>query len=184
MIEEIRSENKTMFSFVDDLLEVGRIEESEKIKKEDVDLVRIFQEVLDGFKYLIENQRQKITFKYFKDKIIIHGNEKLLEKIVSNLLSNAVNYGKRGSLISIKIEKLGTGKILFSIADDGIGIPQEEQKNIFKKFFRASNTKNIYQKGTGLGLYIVKELTKKLGGKVWFESKENKGTTFYVSFPF
>lgn len=183
MIGRIRAENKTMFSFIDDLLEVGRIEETEKIRKEDIDLVRIFQETIDELKYLIKNQRQKVAFRYFKDKIIVHGNEKLLKKIVSNLLSNAVNYGKNGSLISIKIEEAGAGKILFSVADNGIGIPEKEQKNIFKKFFRASNAKSPYQKGTGLGLYIVKELTKKLGGKVWFKSKEGAGATFYVELP-
>jgi len=181
IVEEIRSQNKTMFSLVDDLLEADRVEEIEK--KEKVNLVKITKETLGGLEYLIKNKKQEVVSQYFKDEIVIFSEEKSLRKIISNLLTNAVNYGKKEGKIFISVKRLGANKILFSVSDDGIGIPLKEQKNIFKKFFRASNAKDLYQKGTGLGLYIVKELTKKLGGRVWFESKESKGATFYVKLP-
>lgn len=183
MIGEIMASNKVMFSFIDDLLETGRIGEIKKIKKEKVDLVKIFKAAAGDLKGLFEKQKQKLNFRYPKDEIIIFTDEKSLQKIIFNLLTNSANYSKKGSLISIKIEKSAANKILFSISDRGIGIPKNEQNDIFKKFFRASNAKNIYQKGTGLGLYIVKELVKKLGGKIWFKSQENAGTTFYVLLP-
>lgn len=180
MIEEIMASNKMMFSFIDDLLEMSRIAEAGSIKKETLDLVAVFEEVLDGLKYLLERQKQEIDFQH-PGGIKVLGEKKSLNKIISNLLVNAVNYGKSGGTVLIKIEKPESGKVLFSVSDQGIGIPKDEQNNIFKKFFRASNAHNLYQKGTGLGLYIVKELVTKLGGKVWFKSEENKGATFYVS---
>ncbi|MDO8559360.1 MAG: HAMP domain-containing sensor histidine kinase [bacterium] len=183
MMETMKSQNKLMFSFVDDLLEAGRIEDAGKIKKEQVDLVKIFRSVLGELKYLIQNQKQKVSLRCFKDRIIIFSEEAALKKIILNFITNAINYGKKEGKILINIKKGGINKVLFYVADNGIGIPQKEQKNIFKKFFRASNAKRHYQKGTGFGLYIVKELTKKLGGKVWFESKEGVGATFYVSLP-
>lgn len=183
MIETIRKENNTMLSFIDDLLEEGKVEELGRIKKSEVDLIGIFKESFNELSYLMRGQRQKVNFQYFKDKIIIFSDEKALREIIINLLTNAINYGKKGGIISVKIEKAKVNKILFSVSDKGIGIPQEEQKNIFKKFFRASNAKNIYHRGTGLGLYIIQKLTKKLGGKIDFDSKENKGSTFYVELP-
>ena len=184
MIEQIRANNKIIFSFVDDLLEAGRIEEMPKLEKtEKVDLVKIFKEAIKDLAPLIKNKKQKISISSLKDEIIILSDEKSLKNIISNLISNAINYGKNKGKILIKIKTGGINKILFSVADNGIGIPKKERKNIFKKFFRAPNARNFYEAGTGFGLYVVKELTKKLGGKVWFESEENKGTTFYVSFP-
>ncbi len=73
--------------------------------------------------------------------------------------------------------------IQFKVIDDGIGIPKDKQKRIFEKFFRADNAQKIETEGSGLGLYISKMIIEFSGGKIWFESEENKGTKFYVSIP-
>ena len=72
---------------------------------------------------------------------------------------------------------------LFSVSDTGFGIPKKDQPLIFNKLFRADNAKQQGVEGTGLGLYITKTIVEKSGGKIWFESEENKGTTFLITFP-
>ncbi|GEM_PF-5181421 len=73
--------------------------------------------------------------------------------------------------------------ILISVKDSGVGIPKDVQPQIFKKFFRAKNAAKLESEGTGLGLYVNKMLAEAIGGKIWFESEEGKGTTFYVTLP-
>ena len=88
--------------------------------------------------------------------------------------------GKIELAISLDREK---GGIQIKISDTGYGIPKNQQARIFTKFFRADNVRNKDTDGTGLGLYIVKLIVENSGGKIWFESEENKGTAFYVTVP-
>ena len=73
--------------------------------------------------------------------------------------------------------------MIFSIKDNGVGIPKEEQSRIFEKLFRASNALNLDEEGNGLGMYIVRQIAATLGGKVWFESEVSKGSTFFFELP-
>ena len=97
-----------------------------------------------------------------------------------NLLDNAIKYSRPDGDISISVSR-SEGKVQFAIQDHGIGIPTSEQSHIFSRFFRASNAMKMDPNGSGLGLYIVKSIVEKHGGKVWFTSEENKGTTFYCA---
>jgi len=104
--------------------------------------------------------------------------------IVTNLVDNAIKYNRSGGSVTVKVEKLeGKSEAQVSIKDTGIGIPPEAVNNLFKKFFRADNAKQSGKKGTGFGLYIVKEIVEKFGGKIWVESKLGAGTTFYFTIP-
>ncbi|HEY1063816.1 MAG TPA: PAS domain-containing sensor histidine kinase [Candidatus Saccharimonadales bacterium] len=103
----------------------------------------------------------------------------LFKEVLSNLVSNAIKYTPEGGNVEIGI-KNRRYDVLFSITDTGMGIPRYSQEQIFTKFFRAHNVVKQETSGTGLGLYLVKGLVDALGGKIWFESTENKGTTFYV----
>lgn len=105
-------------------------------------------------------------------------------EILRNLTANAVRYAKdAGGQIDITFEKEKHGYLL-TVADSGIGIPEVDQAYVFERFYRANNATVIDSGGSGLGLYIVKLFTEAAGGKIWFESTEGRGTTFYVSFPF
>ncbi len=100
----------------------------------------------------------------------------------ANLLSNAIKYTPDGG--SVKLELTMTPKeISWTVQDTGYGIPASDQKNIFLKFFRAENITNKDVSGTGLGLYLIKNITERLGGELWFESTENIGSTFHFSLP-
>jgi len=184
MITELKAANKSMVSLIDDLLEVSRIEESKKkFKIESVDLTELVKGLVKELNYLIKSNNQKFNLGILGAKVLVLSNANILGKIIFNLLTNAARYGKKGGKISVKVVKQKDGKIILSISDDGIGIPKKEQRNIFSKFFRASNAVRVESSGTGLGLYIVKELLKIVKGKIWFESEENKGTTFFLLLP-
>ena len=113
----------------------------------------------------------------------VMGDKNRFLQILNNILSNAVKFTPEGGkvIISAESEDLGDKiKVFIKVKDSGIGIPKDKQKELFKPFSRATNK----EKGTGLGLYISKELAKKMGGDIWFESEENKGSTFFVELYF
>src|SRR3989344_3906400 len=95
-----------------------------------------------------------------------------IRAVFQNLLENAVKYSRAGGTIEIGTRQGSDGMILLTIKDDGIGIPKEQQKNIFNRFFRASNAVKAETDGSGLGLYIVKNIVERHGGENWFESAE------------
>ena len=101
--------------------------------------------------------------------------------VFQNILSNAVKYTPPEGKIAVEMRRQNS-HILVKITDNGWGIPAKQQKNIFTKLFRADNVRKKDMEGTGLGLYIARSIVKKSGGKIWFESKENKGTVFYIIF--
>ena len=102
--------------------------------------------------------------------------------IFQNLISNAVKYTPENGNVWISM-KLERDDVLISVRDNGFGIPKGQQSKIFEKLFRADNVQNKEVEGTGLGLYIVKAIIEQSGGKIWFDSEENKGTAFFVTVP-
>ena len=115
-------------------------------------------------------------------QLLIETDEQLLIEILDNLVSNAYKYTPKGGKVVIRARKMGKS-IRIDVADTGYGIPQEEQRKIPKKFFRASNIASPAASGTGIGLYMVYNIVRLIGGKISFVSKENIGTTFTLLFP-
>ncbi len=113
---------------------------------------------------------------------LIQADQKLLHVIFQNFISNAIKYTQAGGEITVSI-KIVENDVVFSVANNGEPIPEEDQSKIFQKMFRASNAQEQDSGGTGLGLYIVKEIVENAGGRVWFTSKKGEDTIFYVSFP-
>lgn len=113
---------------------------------------------------------------------IIQADSKQLTMIFQNLLSNAIKYTSDGGGISLKIG-LKKDDIIITVGDNGMGIPENARDKIFTRFFRADNAKEADSEGTGLGLYILKAIVDQMKGKIWFDSMEGKGTTFYVTLP-
>lgn len=106
-----------------------------------------------------------------------------IQMVIDNLLRNAIKYTPKNGKIVISVKK-GKKEVNFSIEDNGVGIPKDQQKRIFTKFFRATNIRKIDTTGSGLGLYITKNIVNAHHGKIWFISKEGKGTTFFFNLPF
>ncbi len=194
-LEEIYQSNKRMIELVNTLLNVSHIELGTFTGKPvQTDIRRLVDSVLLEQKPKIKEKRITFIQKLNKNVPLFSIDPKFLRMIFQNLLSNAVAYTPLGGEIKLSISLVSSSQqapnrkstknsILIKISDTGYGIPQTQQNKIFTKLFRADNVKEKDTEGTGLGLYIVKSIVESAGGKIWFESRENKGTTFFVELP-
>lgn len=194
-LDEIYTGNHKMVELVNALLNVSRLELGTfVIEPEPTNAVELTQSVIDEQKPQIDQKKITLSSTFEKDIPFIQADPKLLRMVVQNLLSNAVKYTPEKGKIEISLSlddssphKATDGQskknVFLKVSDTGYGIPKAQQDKIFTKLFRADNVREKDTEGTGLGLYIVKAIIEHSGGKVWFESEENKGTTFYVALP-
>jgi len=182
-LEEIYHGNQRMVALVNSLLNVSRIELGTlAINIKPTNLTKLANSVLTELRPKIKNKKLKVTKKYDSRLPKIKVDPKLMRIVFQNLLSNAVKYTPLGGKVRLNITKRQSA-ILITVADTGYGIPKNQQAKVFTKLFRGDNVRTKQTEGTGLGLYIVKAVVKEAGGKIWFKSQENKGTTFYVTLP-
>ncbi|MFC1511658.1 sensor histidine kinase [Candidatus Latescibacterota bacterium] len=134
--------------------------------------------------YMPDAMQRNIAVKLTTDQVIptVRGNKNHLERMVGNLISNAVRYTPNNGSVNVKVTAR-EGWVILTVADNGIGIPEDEIPNIFKNFFRAKNARKMDQGGTGLGLSITKAIVKKHNGTISFTSTEGEGTVFTVKLP-
>lgn len=181
-LKEIYSGNKRMIDLVDDLLNTSRIDMGTlKIKPKLVSLVEVMERTLKEF--LPETGQKKIAVekKFSRNLPRLLLDPELVGVVFQNIISNAVKYTSSGGKISVEIRRQNS-HLLVKVADNGWGIPAAQQKKIFTKLFRADNVRQRDTEGTGLGLYIARAIVKKSRGTIRFESREGKGTTFYITF--
>ena len=179
-VDRIKSAVDNLTGILNDFLSLSKLEENKvTVDKVQIDFEKLFLTVADEVKGILKED-QKIEHHFNADEVLIQTDERILKNILFNLLSNAIKYSPKDSTISCKA--IFEHKALkIEIIDEGIGIPENEQKHLFDRFFRASNVENI--QGTGLGLNIVKRYVNLLNGDITFESKEGKGTIFHVTVP-
>jgi len=173
--------NERMIVLINDLLNVARIEEGRFIyKPREISFKDLIEEAESELQRLI--QEKNITVKIDAEDIVTLVDKEKMTLAVKNLIENAINYSPSEGVIFISLKK-HSDKLLFSIKDQGIGIPQKQQPLLFTRFFRGSNAMKTDTEGTGLGLFIVKNVIESHDGKIWFESEEGKGSTFYFELP-
>ncbi len=182
--ENIKENIARMIELVDDLLIVSKIEQGKfPISSRMISPKKIIEKLISRFKVFADAADIKVFFSCSKDaEIEIFTDPSLLKLVIENLIDNALHYTNGGGKVEISLQ-VKNKKLLFKIKDSGIGIPASEKRYIFQKFFRAKNALRKVTRGNGLGLYLCKTIIEKLGGKIWFESEENKGTTFYFTLP-
>ena len=185
-LEKTYQSNERMIRLINDLLNVTRIEEGRflyNIKKQDI--IEIAEKIIGPLKEIAKRKKLKFEFKKSRKKLpLIEADSEKLSLVFQNLIENAIHYTPPGGKVRISIEYLKSKKeILVSVQDTGIGIPKDQQNRVFSRFFRAANAIRAETEGTGLGLFIAKNIIEAHGGKIWFESEENKGTTFYFTLP-
>jgi signal transduction histidine kinase len=112
----------------------------------------------------------------------VEADQALLYQAVYNLVENAIKYTPNGGDVTVLLHP-SPDDLTFAIQDSGIGIPKDDIKKLFGKFFRGTNREALKQRGTGLGLAIVKSIAERHGGKVWVESELGKGSTFFLQIP-
>ncbi len=185
-LNEIYVGNKRMVELVNSLLGVSRMELGTFIPNPVLtDVTGLIKDICNEQKINVQEKEITLDFVIENNIPIIETDTRYLNMVIQNLISNAIKYTpKKGSItISIALEK-DKKNILFKVIDTGIGIPAKEKDKIFARLFRAQNALESGEiQGTGLGLYIVKSIVENSGGKVWFESVENVGTTFFVRLP-
>lgn len=172
-----------MLALINDFLNVSKLEMGTfATEVTTVNLSDFVTDMLDEFNDRINNQNIAVARTDTPENLTIKTDPRLLNIIVSNIVSNAVKYTPHSGQLTISFTQAGD-KVLFEIADSGIGIPSSEIPQLFKKFFRASNATSHQAEGTGLGLYIVEQATRQLGGTIEVHSQENVGTKFTVTLP-
>jgi len=180
---EIHNSTIRLISLVNALLNTSRIELgtfSTSVRK--FDLTGLIEDILKIFSSQIKNKEIDVSKNFSKTPFYIESDSMQIRIIVQNLISNAVKYSNRNGSLKISLEEKGE-EVLFKIFNTGYGIPKAQQSRIFTKFFRAGNILDKEKDGTGLGLYIAKSLINNLKGKIWLESEEDKGATFFLALP-
>lgn len=175
--------SKQLTDLVEDMLDVSRIEQERmKFEMVEFEIVSFLKEQFENFKMQAEEKGLELIFEVDGESQNISLDKNKLRQIYINLLSNSVKYTKEGSVTS-KIIINKDKEIEIRVSDTGIGMTQEEVANLFSKFFRVKNKDTEEVSGTGLGLWITKQLVEKMGGKISVESIKGKGTDFVVVFP-
>lgn len=184
MLTKAYESNERMIGLINDLLRVARIEEGRFGYEFSLyHLEKLTQEVVQGFAPLINERKIKFTYHKPLGSIgLLKLDKDRIKTAISNLIDNAIRYTPEGGKVDIFLEKLER-EVRFAIKDSGVGIPKHQMSRLFTKFFRGDNVVRMQTEGTGLGLYIVKNIIEKHKGKIWVESEEKKGSTFYFTIP-
>lgn len=184
ILERAYEANERMIGLVNDLLSVSRIEEGRYIfKRIETSIEEILKKVLDESLQKIKDKKIQLRYATPAKKIpLILGDPDMLTLAIQNLVDNAISYTASKGQIVIAIQQTDQG-IQFTIKDTGIGIPLEQQSRVFTKFFRGKNAALIETNGSGLGLFITRNIIESHQGKLWFESKEKQGSAFSFILP-
>ena len=177
--------NERMIRLVNDLLNVARIEEGRFVyQPKVVEFDQLVKKTFNSLKELAKkkNLTYKLVVKESKKPKVVKVDIEKITLVIKNLIENAIHYTPCKGKITVTVERKNK-EVLFSVKDTGVGIPKEQQKRVFSRFFRGSNVIKMETEGTGLGLFISKNIVEAHGGKIWFKSKENKGTTFFFTLP-
>lgn len=199
-VTEIYEGNQRMVELVNSLLDVSRLElgklQNDAVPTSVTDIAHSLHLELTPS---VKAKDMTLTMDVDQKLPKVTADPKLLRMIIQNIMSNAVKYtpakgsvnvtlrsatSEASELHNLSLKQPLSKYMLLKVTDSGYGIPKSQHDKIFQKMFRADNVRALDVEGTGLGLYIVREVVQKLGGKIWFESEEGKGTTFYVVVPF
>lgn len=182
-LSEARTACHRLAELVDLLLNLSRIEGGGiRVSPRSLELVEFIRKILHEYSAICAKRNIALIFRRHPERLEVITDSNILRNIVQSLISNAIEYNVGGGEVEVSLE-VRAPIFRLAVRDTGIGIPQDEQPRIFEKFFRASNAKLVKTDGTGIGLYIAHQAARLLGGEIYFESEELKGTTFVVNLP-
>ena len=178
-IRRIISSVTSLTEILDDFLSVGKIEEGNiEANYREYNITEQMNEVIADVQHLLK-KGQTIKYEHAGSNAKVYLDASMMKHIVTNLLSNAIKFSNEGTVVDLTTENKGR-KFVLAVEDHGLGIPEEDRENLFKRFFRSSNVTNI--QGTGLGLHIVSKYTELMNGKIDCNSQLGKGTKFTITF--
>ena len=182
-LETIDQATNRLVELTEDLLDVARLQaERLQLHIEPHDLIALARRVIKRFQMV--SDKHALSLVANDDFVVAALDVRRTEQIVGNLLSNAIKYSPKGGPVVVTVEQdSAAGVAKLSVSDTGIGIPADQQAMLFNRFARADNVRELGITGTGLGLYLCRELTELQGGQLWFTSEAGCGSTFYLSLP-
>lgn len=184
-LEKGYQSNERIIKLINDLLDVAKIEEGKfGYNFSFQDIAVLIEELVKEQELRAQQRDLKIIFKK-PSRVFpkIKTDPKKIKLAIENLLENSINYTLSGGLVEITIEPFNKDYLEVKIKDTGVGIPKDQQPRLFTKFFRSENVIKMQTDGSGLGLFIAKNIIKRHGGDIWIESEEGKGTTAHFTLP-
>ena len=184
LLENLRVKNRALLTLVGDILQINSIQKGKmEFESERV----VLKDIIIEIRSLIEsgNNPKAIVIRWTileQSLPAVHAHPIYIKEIITNLLTNALRYNKPNGLVAIDGE-IKNNTVVIQVKDTGIGMTPDESKGLFQEFYRVKNKETKDIEGTGLGLFISKELTDQMKGKLWVKSEKGKGTTFYLSLP-
>lgn len=187
-----QEETDRMIRMINDLLTLSRMDSgTQKLNLELVNLNELFNYVLNRFDMIIDSDEQNdrsnkhytIKREFTKRDLWVEIDTDRFTQVLDNIMNNAIKYSPDGGIVTCRLIETHNNVIL-SITDQGLGIPRADIPHVFDRFYRVDKARSRAQGGTGLGLAISKEVIQSLGGKIWVESREGRGSTFYISLPY
>jgi PAS domain S-box-containing protein len=182
-LEEIKQATARLGMLTEDLLDVTRLQAGRLLLQcAPSNVVTLVQRVAAQMQQTTARHQIEVCTAY--PELVANIDTRRTEQVLTNLIGNAIKYSPQGGIITINIKEDSTTRALqISVQDTGIGIPRHQQAQIFGRFIRADNAVVWGISGTGLGLYLCHELVEQQGGRLWFESEEGVGSTFFVTLP-
>lgn len=179
----IQDQNTKAIRLVNELIEVYRIEDNKVVlTPAPFSLASLTEKTMNDFEHFAKALNINMSLMAASNLPFVFADRKKIEVSIGHLLDNAIQYSEEGGDIMITIQQKGSS-IIWTISDQGVGIPKEELELVFGKFFRAHNKLRYHTDGLGLGLYLVRSLVGLSGGEVRVQSQEGKGTTVWFSLP-
>lgn len=155
--------------------------QAKQLQKEQIDMRAIFSQITATLQLSAKEKNIKILYRNWDSAQLVQGDVESLKRAVMNIVANAIKYSPEGSTITIGYRFDDKNEHVFSIQDEGIGIPHDEQEKVLDGYYRASNVTSLHATGTGLGLWTSKLTIEQHGGRLWINSLAGKGTTIYIA---
>ena len=184
ILEKIGQRNDMLISLANRVLHASKLEdETYCCNMGLVDMTAMVTSTMEYCKEIAAQKNISMEFEVPPHKILLpKADEEMLKVAVQNIFDNAIKYTRDGGNVKISLHSDEKNATL-CIQDSGIGVPENQKRDLFQKFFRAENAVKLHPAGSGLGLFICKSIIEAHGGKIWFDSTENQGSSFYISLP-
>lgn len=183
-VATIDIETGHLVQMINELLDLSRMEQTAtRIRRDEVDIGPVVEATMQRLRTFADRQGVTLAARVPAHTPRVRGDEERLERLLMNLLHNAIKYSPDGGIVTVTTEEQADALVI-SVADEGVGIPLADRARVFERFYKVDRARQRGHGGTGLGLAIARQIADAHGGRIWLESTDDEGSTFSVSLPF